>query len=59
MTSIPKIIVVVILAVITISLGCYASVVAAKISSPSINSGTIANVYGSIAGQTPVVNNQT
>ena len=58
-TSIPKIIIVVIVALITISLGCYASVFTAKMSSPSINSGSIVNVYGNSAGQTPVVNNQT
>lgn len=59
MTSIPTTIFIVILAVILISLGCYAAVVSAKVPSPSINSGSITNVYGNSAGQIPVVNNAT
>jgi hypothetical protein len=55
-TSIPKIIIVVIVAVIIISLGCYAAVFTAKMSSPSINTGSVSNVYNNNAGQIPAVN---
>jgi len=59
MTSIAKIIIVVIVAIITISLGCYAACYTAKISSPSINSGSISNVYGNLPESIPAVNSFT
>jgi len=59
MTSIPKIVSVVIIAVITISFGSYATVFTAKMPSPSINTGSVTNVYKNDPGQIPVANNVT
>lgn len=56
MTSIPKIVTVVIIAVISISFGSYATVFTAKMKSPSINTGAVTNVYKNDPGQIPVAN---
>jgi len=58
-TSIPKIVIVVIIAVISISFGSYATVFTAKMKSPSINTGSVDNVYKNDPGQIPVVNTVT
>lgn len=58
-TSITKIITVVLVAVIAITIGCYATVVVAKLPSPPINTGSSSNVYSNSIRQIPAVNSYT